>query len=174
MKQVFRIDSNGYYVEDVILEDYETIPSDCVEVVPPTGLYKAQFVNGAWVEGKSQSDILADAKVSKKDDLQNKCDVALAGGFVSSALGVEHNYPSHDKAQSNFNTEMQRFSTDSTYTSCKFFTNDAGFLEHTKDQFFKVFNDGHDFGNAQWDKLFSLFAQVDAAQTQTDLDAITW
>lgn len=110
----------------------------------------------------------------KKNELSVKCDGALAGGFTSSALGVAHTYPSHDKAQQNFNTEMQRFLSDATYTSCKFFTEDAGYLEHTKDQFFKAFADGHDFGNAQWDKLFNLYTQVDAAQSQTDLDAITW
>jgi hypothetical protein len=56
MKQVVRIDSAGFYVEPVILEDNDKVPSDCVESVPPS-LYKAKYVDGAWVEGASQTEI---------------------------------------------------------------------------------------------------------------------
>lgn len=123
-------------------------------------------------------------KKQKKEDLSTQCDLSIAGGFSSSALGSAHTYPSHDKAQANFNTEMNRFLTDPSYISCKFYTEDAGWLDHSKDQFFQVFHDGHDFGNAQWEKLLSLMAQVDAiiysgdpttqASNQSNLDAINW
>jgi hypothetical protein len=57
MKQVVRIDSAGFYVEPVILEDnVKEVPSDCVESAPPS-LYKAKYVDGAWVEGASQAEI---------------------------------------------------------------------------------------------------------------------
>jgi hypothetical protein len=56
MKQVVRIDSAGFYVEPVILEDNDKVPSDCVESVPPS-LYKAKYVDGSWVEGASQAEI---------------------------------------------------------------------------------------------------------------------
>jgi hypothetical protein len=56
MKQVVRIDSDGFYVEPVILEDNDKVPSDCVESVPPS-LYKARYVDGAWGEGASQVEI---------------------------------------------------------------------------------------------------------------------
>jgi hypothetical protein len=174
MKVVYRFDNNGFYVEDVVVQDREKVPSDCATIKPQDGLFKAQYANGAWVEGMAQTDILTDLKSIKKSELSKKCNEAIAGGFASSALGEAHTYPSHDKAQSNFNTEMNRFLTDSNYLSCKFFTIDAGWLGHTKDQFFQVFHEGHDFGNAQWEKLFSLFSQVDASQTKADLDAIVW
>jgi hypothetical protein len=57
MKQVVRIDSAGFYVEPVILEDNDKVPSDCVESVPPS-LYKARYVdgaNGAKVQVKRKS-----------------------------------------------------------------------------------------------------------------------
>lgn len=114
------------------------------------------------------------AKLQKQNELQEKCNEAIAGGFKSSALGTVHTYPSHDKAQTNFNTEMHRFIIDPSYTSCSFFTVDAGFLTHTKDQFFKAFSDGHDYGNAQWDKLLGLLADVAKAKDIPSLDAITW
>jgi hypothetical protein len=57
MKQVFRYDENGFYVEPVILQEGEEIPSDCIEKQPQEGLHKAQLVNGEWVETLSQEEI---------------------------------------------------------------------------------------------------------------------
>jgi hypothetical protein len=56
MKQVFKIDSNGFYVEPVILQDNDKTRSDCVETMPPS-LFKAKFLDGAWVEGATTSEI---------------------------------------------------------------------------------------------------------------------
>lgn len=54
MKQVYKIDSEGYYVKPMLVEN---TPSNCVEEAPPNGLYKAKFVDGQWVEGLSQSEV---------------------------------------------------------------------------------------------------------------------
>lgn len=51
MKQVYRIDHNGFYVEPVILEENEPIPSDCVEGLPLEGLLKLKWNGEAWEEG---------------------------------------------------------------------------------------------------------------------------
>lgn len=59
MKQVFRFDSNGFYIEPVILQGNSFTPADCTEIQPQDGLFKGQFVNGAWVEGMADSDIEA-------------------------------------------------------------------------------------------------------------------
>jgi hypothetical protein len=56
MKQVFKIDSNGFYVEPVILQDNDKTRSDCVETMPPS-LFKAKFLDGAWVEGATAKEI---------------------------------------------------------------------------------------------------------------------
>jgi hypothetical protein len=57
VKQVYRYDLEGFYVEPVILEDKEDIPANCTEKNPENGLFKAIFVNGQWVEGMSQEEI---------------------------------------------------------------------------------------------------------------------
>lgn len=59
MRQVFRIDGNGFYKEPVILMDNEKTPVDCVEDKPTDGLYKAQRVEGQWIEGATQEEIEA-------------------------------------------------------------------------------------------------------------------
>jgi hypothetical protein len=57
LKQVYRIDINGYFIEPVVLDENEEVPSDCVDITPTDGLYKAQFMNGQWGEGMSKNNI---------------------------------------------------------------------------------------------------------------------
>lgn len=49
MKQVYRIDEDGIYIEPVVLKDGEAIPADCVEIMPPS-FYKAKWVDHEWFE----------------------------------------------------------------------------------------------------------------------------
>ena len=48
--QIYRIDENGYFLEDVILKKDEEIPNDCVEIQPPQGLYKGRWTGVEWIE----------------------------------------------------------------------------------------------------------------------------
>ncbi|PEL12657.1 hypothetical protein [Bacillus sp. AFS017336] len=59
MKRVYRIDLEGFYVEDVILEDEANLPSDCIDMPEPIGFYKIKYdaVTKKWVEGLSQEEI---------------------------------------------------------------------------------------------------------------------
>jgi hypothetical protein len=92
MKQVVRIDSAGFYVEPVILDDSEEIPSDCVAVIPPS-LFKAKFVGGQWVEGATQEEIdglkntsqpVSELKqIQKQQELMQKAlDDLILGGIL--------------------------------------------------------------------------------------------
>lgn len=54
---VYKIDSKGIYIEPVLLGESDDIPSDCVVVEPPDGLFQLKFVNGEWIEGLSSQDI---------------------------------------------------------------------------------------------------------------------
>lgn len=57
IKQVFKIDEDGYYVEPVIILEGEELPSDCIEERPPDGLYKAQWTGEEWIEAMSDEEI---------------------------------------------------------------------------------------------------------------------
>lgn len=61
MKQVYRIDSEKYYLEPVVLSHKEPIPVDCREETPPNGLFRAKRNSDdtAWIEGASQDEIEA-------------------------------------------------------------------------------------------------------------------
>jgi hypothetical protein len=57
MKQVYRIDNNGFYVEPSIVQEDEELANDLVEMVIQEGFYKPKFDGQKWVEGLTQSEI---------------------------------------------------------------------------------------------------------------------
>lgn len=59
MKQVFRIDDQGFFVEPVMIAEDEELPGDCVDEMPPYGLYKPKYFGGQWVEGATPEEIEA-------------------------------------------------------------------------------------------------------------------
>lgn len=113
-------------------------------------------------------------KAQKKSELKASRDASVTGGFTSNALGTAHTYLSDATSMVYYNATMNRFLNDSTFTTIKWWTVDAGYLDHTKTQFFQLFNDGHQFGVDQDEKLAQLNASVDSATTVAAINAITW
>lgn len=174
MRQVYKIDSNGFYVEPVILQDDESTPGDCLEVIPPEGFVKLQWNGTQWVEGMDQAELLPIKKEAKKIELNANCDNTIMAGFSSNALGVAHTYSSLALDEIWFNATLHRFNIDPNFTSVNYKTLDAGYLVHTKEQFMQVFIDGHSFGDSQITKLNNLKTQVDSAQTVDEVESIVW
>jgi hypothetical protein len=65
MRAVSKVDAQGYFVSDVLLEDGEATPQGCIESRPPEGFYSPKWTGSEWVEGKPQAEILDDAKEQK-------------------------------------------------------------------------------------------------------------
>jgi hypothetical protein len=95
MKQVFRIDNNGFYIEPVIIGDNELVPFDCREDAPQEGFHKIKrnAADNGWEEGLSQEEIeaiknapqpLSDLEQLKKqqDLIQNALDDLILGGAL--------------------------------------------------------------------------------------------
>lgn len=64
MKEVYRINSFGVYIEPVHIENDVPCPSDCVEVHPNDPekggrFYKHMWIDNHWEEGLSESEITA-------------------------------------------------------------------------------------------------------------------
>ncbi|MEH7503296.1 hypothetical protein V7152_15005 [Neobacillus drentensis] len=59
MKQVFKIGTDGFYIEPVIVQDGEELTAELIEVEIPEGFYKPKWdkVNIKWVEGLTQEEI---------------------------------------------------------------------------------------------------------------------
>lgn len=148
----FRVIDDGNGQEIVDWKSSEPIPTS------------AQL-DAAWLE------VL---KKAKKADINVACNNAILAGFPSYVLGTIHSYPADEEAQRNWNTSMNRFLSDSTRTSDTFKTFDAGYLSHTKAQFFEVFANGHDFGRAMISRYYNILSTITNAQNEADLDPIVW
>lgn len=48
--QVYKFDNDGYYIEPVILEEGESLPTDCTEKEPPIPNWKPRWDGSKWVE----------------------------------------------------------------------------------------------------------------------------
>ncbi|TWE06395.1 hypothetical protein FB550_102417 [Neobacillus bataviensis] len=59
MRIVHRV-RDGLYIEDVILKDNQDVPTDCVEIHLPDGIYlPANFENGVWETTLTEEEVEA-------------------------------------------------------------------------------------------------------------------
>ena len=66
MKQVYKIDSEGHYIEPVLLKKDEEIPLNHIETQPIDGLYRARWTGVEWIEDMTQEEIDALNNQSKE------------------------------------------------------------------------------------------------------------
>lgn len=52
--QANRIDSDGFFVEPVVINNTDVMPADHIKEPVPDGFYKPRWVDGAWVEGADE------------------------------------------------------------------------------------------------------------------------
>jgi hypothetical protein len=57
MKQVWKIDTDGFYLEPVKIQDDEELTEDLIDIEPPQGAHKARFDGEKWVETVPQDEI---------------------------------------------------------------------------------------------------------------------
>lgn len=57
MKEVYRYDENGIYIEPVILQDGENVPTNCTVIKPTGSFFKGKFESGKWIESLTQDEI---------------------------------------------------------------------------------------------------------------------
>ncbi len=63
MKKVIKIDNAGLFEEDVILQDDEELPVDCIEIPCADGFYRPKWDGLAWVEGDSETPIPVEQRI---------------------------------------------------------------------------------------------------------------
>lgn len=73
MREVYKIDNNGFYLETVHIVDTEDTPSDCVEV-QPQGFYKAKWVSGNWVEIITEEELDEMRKKPRPQSVSDRVD----------------------------------------------------------------------------------------------------
>jgi hypothetical protein len=72
MRAVSKVDAQGNFLEDVLVEEDAPIPAGCVSARPPEGFYSPKWTGSTWVEGKPEAEILEAARVTKIDSFAGK------------------------------------------------------------------------------------------------------
>jgi hypothetical protein len=98
MRVVSKTDLEGYFVEDVLLEDGAPLPASTVASRPPEGFHRPRWngepAGGAWVEGKPAAEIFEEAKAQKEAELRDAADAwyqssvrSFEGAIVTAKYG---------------------------------------------------------------------------------------
>ena len=86
MKKVLRIDSNGFFIGDVIIQDGEAIPADCIETQCPGGFYKPKWDGAKWVEGATQEEINNITNIVQTPSIEQR--ISSIESAISTLMGV--------------------------------------------------------------------------------------
>ncbi len=126
------------------------------------------------------AQLLNRAQIIQKALVNASCVSAMTGGFVSSALGSAHIYPSTLTDQHNLSGSVVASllpNLPSGWTTsfwCMDSTGAWSFAPHTAAQIQQVGMDGKAWITAQQEKLASLNAQIEVATTVSEVTAIIW
>jgi hypothetical protein len=74
MRLVAKVDAQGHFIEDVLLEDSEALPVECIATRPPEGFYTPQWTGSEWTEGKPAAEILVATREAKEAELRGAAD----------------------------------------------------------------------------------------------------
>ena len=81
MTKVIEIDSNGMFVTDVILQDGQAIPTNCIATDCPSGFYLPMWNGSAWAEGLTLAQITAIKNVPVVPTIEEQ--LVTAQGFAN-------------------------------------------------------------------------------------------
>jgi hypothetical protein len=59
MKQVYKYDNNGNYIEPLLIEDGHNLPNNCTDKEPPQPNWKPVFNGTKWIETITQEELNA-------------------------------------------------------------------------------------------------------------------
>jgi hypothetical protein len=113
-------------------------------------------------------------QAQKIAQLKSACQQTILAGFTSSCLGAAHQYDFDYQAQMNLTAQYTMLMNDSTITSVMWKTKDAGPLSHTRAQFIQLCKDADNWKWTNVQRYWNLVAQVQAATTEAQINAITW
>lgn len=162
-----QFDGTKYYIDDEQPVEYPARPSE---------FHVFDYVSKTWT---LSSEAFEEARAKKSVSLDADCKQAIVSGFYSSALGIEHFYPSKETDQANLNASV----TSSFYPNlpedwttpfwCSI-DNDWQYVEHTASQIQQVGLDGKTAILGHLSKNQTLQNQLQQAETLEEVEAIQW
>lgn len=195
MSYSFSATTLGFYDEDIkdVYAAAGSWPSDAVTLTDDeVATYRATPPSGqklsADSDGKptfvdiyaTDAEKLAAAQTKQSTALSSACATACVSGFTSDALGSTYTYPSTETDQLNLQARVLSSlinASDSSWTTTFKCTDSAGteaYVTHTGAQIQAVGSTGESTINGYLTKKATLVAQVAAATTVAEVEAITW
>ncbi|NQX68075.1 hypothetical protein HQN90_18280 [Paenibacillus alba] len=116
---------------------------------------------------------IEDAKTQKIKQLNEFCNAAILAGFTSNALGTQHSYDFDYDAQINLG-DMLNAITAGVVSEPVIWKASGLPQAHTFAQFKEVFGEGLTHKNTNIGKYWVLKAQVEAATTSEEIEAVKW
>jgi hypothetical protein len=136
--------------------------------------YNHNWINGSWVLD------IASLKSAKLLEITKNCADAITGGFKSSATGTLYQYPSTQVDQLNLNSFVLNSSNTQSstplgeYLWCADENNVWNYTYHTSAQMYQVCEDCRLHISSQRLKNATLQNLIEIAQTEEDINSITW
>lgn len=138
------------------------------------------IVNGQVVAKEPLAYDLESGKQSQSAFIKMHCEAEIISGFQSTVLNTSHTYPSNEKDQLNLSGTVQRSllpsaqPTDVYLFLCADANNIWEYRPHTAAQIQQVGADAYNHILEARVKNATLQAQIAAATTQEELEAIAW
>ena len=169
MKQIYKIDTNGYLLEVLIVDETSldfVMPKDCINIKPQDGLHKPQWNGTKWIEG-DPSAVLNLAKSIKISELTSAYNKANETDIAYMSTTFQANY----KSQGLIVSVLSAGSVPSGFY----------WLDVNNKEVAMTYADLQGLSGAiltrsqaNFTKLQTLKANVKACTTQSDLDKTVW
>jgi hypothetical protein len=115
---------------------------------------------------------LEEYKTFKIEELSKKCKENIYEGFISQLNG--HAYRTNADDQLNFLGKFNQLISDETITTVMWKTEDAGYIEHTRDNWLKIYNEALTEKEQKLFKYDQLKDTVNACTTKEEVEAVVW
>lgn len=159
-------------VAEPIFEDVVTNPLPDGVIIEQMEVLQTED-GGLKADSADPAVRLVASKESKLAELNSACNAAILAGFESSALGAPHFYDFDYEAQINLAGMLNAIANAMITGSISWKASGVP-TDHTIDQFKQLYADGLAFKNAQIQRYWALKAQVNAAATIAEVEAVVW
>ncbi|TGV13629.1 DUF4376 domain-containing protein [Mesorhizobium sp. M00.F.Ca.ET.186.01.1.1] len=179
----------GAVIETTIEQDFQTYASLAERVPATVGCLRIEYGQDSHKFAQYQFRVdpvtetiiwnltppeasLEQVKQAKIDFLNQECCQAIYAGFTSVSTGYQFRF--NEEAQANFNQQSTLFLLKPDLAEIQWKTEDSGIVRLTREQFIEVVLEAGQHKQQQIAKYWTLKAQVEAAETKEQIDAINW
>lgn len=187
MKEAYRYDNTGKYIEPVLVYPNEKggydLPENCTFEQAPQPNWKPVFMNGKWIETASVDEInritgntLETIRNKKIREFDSLCESTILGNFKATINNIEYSFSNDSKAQSRLNgvavSFVRGYITEIEWTA--YLNNERTSLVLTEAQFDIVAKAALTHTNGNIEKFRNKVSEISLAQSVEEINGIHW